>query len=181
MPRSTHALAAFLLAPPIAVAVNLITEAGFVLLEEGGDAAIGEFFRFPFSFTAGTIIAYLFAAIFGLPSYFLLKLLGIESLFITVSAAALIGSLFYVLPELGDRNPTFNFYGNGCHIIVDGARTVCGWWVFARGTLMSAYTGAIAGIAFWVVYTRAWKLGAKTSPTAAPFQTPSQNFRDPPG
>jgi hypothetical protein len=163
MNQAIRTIAAFLLAPPLAVGVYLIVAFCLVLLQDGGEQAVVDLARSARIFIIGSAVAYVFELVFGLPIYFLLRWLDIVSPWVTIVLAASVGTVFNLLPELGPKNPTTYFSTADCQVIVAGARTACGYWHLALGTLFTASIGAIAGLAFWLIYAGGWRLRPRNS------------------
>ena len=111
-----------------------------VLLDELAFAPVGAL--------ALSFIAYIIIWAVGAPAYGVLKLAGRANVLVVMAITTAAGAAFYLLPELSQRNPSFQFYAGGCHVFVDGLRTECGWERFWSSLRWNAAFGALAGLVF---------------------------------
>ncbi|MER8484117.1 hypothetical protein [Mesorhizobium sp. M1322] len=157
MKQDARAAAAFFLAPPIAVAVEILRELCIVVFQNGLSESLVLAGQFWAVLKIATIFAWSFAILFGVPLYILLRWLRIFSPWVTIGFAAAIGAWFNIFPEFLPKNETTNFWITGCQIIANGTRTLCGYWELASDVLSTATLGAVAGLIFWPIYAGGWK------------------------
>lgn len=157
MKQHLRAAAAFLLAPPIAVAVEVFWEFCTFVFHNG----LNEVLVYPdplwLGLKFGTLLGWVLALFFGLPLYIVLNWLKIVSPWVTIGFAAAIGALFNIAPEFLQRNATTNFATANCQVIENGVRTLCGYWELTSDVLFTATLGAVAGLIFWLIYAGGWK------------------------
>lgn len=119
-------------------------------------------------FIGGTAFAsmgiYIRAALFGFPSYLLLrhfrKLSFLTSVIsgIAIPAGLIVGNEMMGLLA-SDQKSLFSFYREDCQEILENVRTECGRQLLLRDRILSLVTGGLAGVFFWLVYA-----GRKLSP-----------------
>lgn len=162
MHQHMRALAAFVIAPPLAVAIFLIPDLKTSLLAYGIDHIGESLLTIRQMFYVGTLFAWMFAFVLGVPIYILLRGLDIASPWVTIVLAAAIGASFDLAFELWPDEGTY-VSANGCNIIVAGFRTACGYWELAKNLMWFGSIGAIGGLIFWLIYAGGWKAPSRAS------------------
>ncbi|NGN45267.1 hypothetical protein G6N74_29900 [Mesorhizobium sp. CGMCC 1.15528] len=161
MYQHARAFAAFVLAPPLTVAIFLSPVFGSILLSD--DPFTGGFASTMPLFFIGCALAWTFAIVLGLPAYVLLRWLDIASPWVTIAVAAAIGASFNLASGFWPGNEGTSTSVNGCDVIVAGVRTACGYWDLAKNMMLSGAIGAIGGLIFWLIYADGWKAPSRKS------------------
>ena len=108
-------------------------------------------------FLFGLPIVYAIELVLGVPSYYFLKKLGIENVWVTVLFASLFAGGVYLGYEFISLDPpspdhSTSYGDSGGRIVENNIRTAYGYRVLIKNTVFYMALGAVAGLTFWKTY-----------------------------
>ncbi len=149
-------LAAFLGAPFPALVLMIIY---FAIIDGDVDKIFSlQFLEISlYIFLFGLPIVYGIEIVLGVPTFYALRKLGIENVWLTIFLAALFAGSIYLSFEIISLDPpspnsSASYGDSGGWIVENNVRTPYGYRVLMKNTLFMMFLGAVAGLTFWKVY-----------------------------